>query len=124
MLLFRTLGGEFIPTLEEGDFAVETRVLPGSSITYTAEKAQQAAGLLLKHFPEVKEVVAKVGSSEIPTDPMPPEACDLIIVLKDKKDWTSADSREGLVDKMAARSAPFPASRSGFSSPFRCGLTS
>ncbi|MDO7845159.1 CusA/CzcA family heavy metal efflux RND transporter [Hymenobacter sp. M29] len=118
-LLFRTLGGEFIPTLEEGDFAVETRVLPGSSISYTAEKAQQAAGLLLKNFPEVKEVVAKVGSSEIPTDPMPPEACDLIIVLKDKKDWTSADSREGLVEKMSARLSTIPGVTFGFQQPIQ-----
>ena len=119
VLLFRTLGGEFIPTLEEGDFAVETRVLPGSSITYTAEKAQQAAGLLLKHFPEVKEVVAKVGSSEIPTDPMPPEACDLIVVLKDKKEWTSADTREGLVDKMSARLSTIPGVTFGFQQPIQ-----
>ncbi len=119
VLLFRTLGGEFIPTLEEGDFAVETRVLPGSSITYTAEKAQQAAGLLLKHFPEVKEVVAKVGSSEIPTDPMPTEACDLIIVLKDKKEWTSAHTREGLVDKMSARLSTIPGVTFGFQQPIQ-----
>ena len=119
LLLFRTLGGEFIPTLEEGDFAVETRVLPGSSITYTAEKAQQAAGLLLKNFPEVKEVVAKVGSSAIPTDPMPVEACDLIIVLKDKKDWTSADSREGLVDKMSAKLSNIPGVTFGFQQPIQ-----
>ena len=119
LLLFRTLGGEFIPTLEEGDFAVETRVLPGSSITYTAEKAQQAAGLLLKNFPEVKEVVAKVGSSAIPTDPMPVEACDLIIVLKDKKDWTSADSREGLVAKMSAKLSAIPGVTFGFQQPIQ-----
>jgi len=119
VLLFRTLGGEFIPTLEEGDFAVETRVLPGSSITYTAEKAQQAAGLLLKHFPEVKEVVAKVGSSEIPTDPMPTEACDLIIVLKDKKEWSSADTREGLVAKMSARLSTIPGVTFGFQQPIQ-----
>ncbi|WP_046243762.1 CusA/CzcA family heavy metal efflux RND transporter [Hymenobacter terrenus] len=119
VLLFRTLGGEFIPTLEEGDFAVETRVLPGSSITYTAEKAQQAAALLLRHFPEVKEVVAKVGSSEIPIDPMPPEACDLIVVLKDKKDWTSADSREGLAEKMSARLSTIPGVSFGFQQPIQ-----
>jgi cobalt-zinc-cadmium resistance protein CzcA len=119
VLLFRTLGGEFIPTLEEGDFAVETRVLPGSSITYTAEKAQQAAGLLLRHFPEVKEVVAKVGASEIPTDPMPPEACDLIVVLKDKKDWTSADSREELAEKMSATLRALPGVTFGFQQPIQ-----
>ena len=119
VLLFRTLGGEFIPTLEEGDFAVETHVLPGSSITYTADKAQQAAGLLLKGFPEVKEVVAKIGSSAIPTDPMPAEACDLIIVLKDRKDWTSASSREELVEKMSAKLSAIPGVTFGFQQPIQ-----
>ena len=58
---------------------MEMRTLTGSSLSYTADRAQQAGAILLKQFPEVKEVVAKVGSAEIPTDPMPVEACDLII---------------------------------------------
>jgi cobalt-zinc-cadmium resistance protein CzcA len=119
ILLFQTLGGEFIPTLEEGDFAVETRVLPGSSITYTAEKAQQAAGILLRNFPEVKEVVAKIGSSEIPTDPMPAEACDLIVVLKDRREWTSASNREELVEKMSAKLTRMPGVTFGFQQPIQ-----
>ncbi|RTQ47487.1 CusA/CzcA family heavy metal efflux RND transporter [Hymenobacter gummosus] len=118
-LLFRGLGGEFIPTLEEGDFAVETRVLPGSSISYTAEKSQQAAGILLREFPEVKEVVGKIGSSEIPTDPMPVEACDLIVVLKDRAEWTSAQSREELAEKMAARLERMPGVTFGFQQPIQ-----
>jgi len=102
LFLFNTLGAEFIPTLEEGDFAVETRVLTGSSLSKTIEAATQSSQVLLANFPEVKEVVAKIGSSEIPIDPMPVEACDLIVILKDKSEWTSAENREALAEKMQA----------------------
>lgn len=98
--VFNQLGGVFIPSLEEGDFAVETRVLTGSSIEMTLEAAQKASEILLNHFPEVKEVIGKIGTSEIPTDPMPIEACDLIIVLKDKSEWVSARSKDDLANKM------------------------
>ena len=98
--LFMSMGGEFIPTLDEGDFAVETRVMTGSSLSETIEASQKSARVLLDHFPEVKEVVAKIGSSEIPTDPMPVEACDLMVILKDKTEWTSAETRDELAEKM------------------------
>jgi cobalt-zinc-cadmium resistance protein CzcA len=117
--LFRTLGGEFIPTLSEGDFAVEMRVLTGSSLSYTIEQAQKASGILKKQFPEVKEVVAKIGAGEIPTDPMPVEAADLMIILKDQKDWTSATNREELADKMAAALSVMPGVTFGFQQPIQ-----
>ena len=119
VVLFRTLGGEFIPTLSEGDFAVEMRVLTGSSLSYTIEKAQQAGGILKKQFPEVREVVAKIGSSEIPTDPMPVEAADLMVILKDQQDWTSADNREALADKMAKALSIMPGVTFGFQQPIQ-----
>ena len=69
-LIFMRMGGEFLPTLEEGDYAIETRVLTGSSLSYTVEAAMKGSDVLLKEFPdEVAEVVGKIGSSEIPTDP-------------------------------------------------------
>ncbi|GAA4506710.1 CusA/CzcA family heavy metal efflux RND transporter [Hymenobacter ginsengisoli] len=117
--LFRTLGGEFIPTLSEGDFAVEMRVLTGSSLSYTIEQAQVAGGILKKQFPEVKEVVAKIGAGEIPTDPMPVEAADLMIILKDQKEWTSADNREELADKMAQALSVMPGVTFGFQQPIQ-----
>ncbi|MDO7854406.1 CusA/CzcA family heavy metal efflux RND transporter [Hymenobacter convexus] len=117
--LFRALGGEFIPTLSEGDFAVEMRVLTGSSLSYTIEQAQVAGRILKKQFPEVKEVVAKIGSSEIPTDPMPVEAADLMIILKDQQDWTSAPDREELADKMAQALSVMPGVTFGFQQPIQ-----
>ncbi len=99
-LVLLSLGGEFIPQLDEGDFAVETRIMTGNGLTETIDAASKSAQVLLDNFPEVKEVVGKIGSSEIPTDPMPVEACDLMIILKDKKEWTSAKTREQLAEKM------------------------
>jgi cobalt-zinc-cadmium resistance protein CzcA len=101
--IFLTMGGEFIPQLDEGDFAVEMRVLTGSSLSETVDAAQKAAGLIRKNFPdEVVEVVGKIGSSEIPTDPMPVEAGDLMIILKEKSAWKKATGREELAEKMQA----------------------
>lgn len=117
--LFSKMGGEFIPTLEEGDFAVETRLLTGSSLSETIGKVSLASGILMKQFPEVKEVIGKIGSAEIPTDPMPMEACDLTILLKPKKEWTSARSREELANKMQKALEAIPGVSFGFSQPIQ-----
>lgn len=95
------LGGEFIPTLEEGDFAVDTRVLTGSNLNTTIEYTQKAAHILKSKFPEVEKVVTKIGSGEVPTDPMPMEASDMMVILKDKSEWTSASSFNELAEKMS-----------------------
>ncbi|MBB4107428.1 CusA/CzcA family heavy metal efflux RND transporter [Pedobacter zeae] len=120
LIIFNYLGAEFIPTLEEGDFAVETRVLTGSSLSQTIEAATRASKVLKANFPEIKEVIGKIGSSEIPTDPMPVEACDLIIILKDKSDWTTASSRDELAGKMQARLEQYiPGVTFGFQQPIQ-----
>lgn len=100
---FKQLGAEFIPSLDEGDFAVETRLMTGTSLTKTIEATGKASQILLSNFPEVKKVVGKIGTAEIPTDPMPMEACDLMIILKDKEEWTSASSKEELAEKMQVK---------------------
>ncbi len=119
--LFATMGGEFIPTLDEGDFAVETRVLTGSSMSKTIDAMQKAAGVLLAQYPnEVKEVVSKIGSSEIPTDPMPIEAGDMIIMLKDKHLWTKATDRDELSELMTATlQTAVPGVAFGFQQPIQ-----
>lgn len=111
------MGGEFIPQLEEGDFAVETRLLTGSNLSNTIQATQQASGILLKKFPEVQKVVTKVGSAEIPTDPMPFEAADMMVILKDKKEWTSASSFNELSTKMTKALEEVPGITVGFQFP-------
>lgn len=119
LFVFINMGAEFIPTLDEGDFAVETRVLSGSSISQTIEAATRASKILLKQFPEIKEVIGKIGTSEIPTDPMPIEACDLMIILKDKSEWVSASSREELADTMSKALEDIPGVTFSFQQPIQ-----
>jgi len=111
------LGGEFIPTLEEGDFAVDTRVLTGSNLNTTIEYTQKAAGILTSRFPEVEKVVTKIGSGEVPTDPMPMEASDMMVILKDKEDWISAKTFDELAAKMQEALKEVPGITAGFQYP-------
>lgn len=111
------MGGEFIPSLEEGDFAVEMRILQGSNINETKKATTQAAHILLKQFPEVQKVVTKIGSAEIPTEPMPMDAGDMIIVLKPKKEWSSARSFPELSEKMSKALQVIPGLKTGFQFP-------
>jgi cobalt-zinc-cadmium resistance protein CzcA len=112
-----TLGGEFIPALEEGDFAVDTRVLTGSNLNTTIEYTTKAAHILKTQFPEVEKVVTKIGSGEVPTDPMPMEASDMMVILKDKKEWTSAKTFNELAEKMGKALKDIPGITAGFQYP-------
>ncbi|MBV2228028.1 MAG: CusA/CzcA family heavy metal efflux RND transporter [Sphingobacterium mizutaii] len=111
------MGGEFIPSLEEGDFAVDTRILPGSNLNTTIESVTKAAKILKTNFPEVEKVVTKIGSGEVPTDPMPMEASDMMVILKDKKEWTSARTFPEMADKMAKALEDVPGITVGFQYP-------
>lgn len=116
---FGRSGGEFIPTLEEGDFAVETRVVLGSSIDKTAAVCTELEAILLKQFPEVKSVVSKIGTSEIPTDPMPMESADMIIELKDKSEWVNGKTIPELAEKMKAAVSELPGVAFSFQQPIQ-----
>ena len=111
------MGGEFMPSLEEGDFAVETRVLPGSNLQTSMTAISQGAKILLDKFPEVQKVVGKTGSSEVPTDPMPIDASDMMVILKDKSEWTSASTFDELSAKMAKELEAVPGVSYGFQYP-------
>ena len=117
IILLSRMGGEFIPSLEEGDFAVDTRVLSGSNLTTTIESTQKAAHILKTRFPEVEKVVTKIGSGEVPTDPMPMDASDMMVILKDKKEWTSAKTFSELSEKMSKALEDVPGITVGFQYP-------
>ncbi len=117
VVILMSLGGEFMPQIEEGDFAVETRLLTGSNLSNTIQVTNQAASILLKKFPEVRKVVTKIGSAEIPTDPMPFEAGDMMVILKDKHEWTSAKTFPELSQKMTTALSEIPGISVGFQFP-------
>ena len=100
LFIFSRMGGEFIPNLDEGDFAAEISMAQGTSLTQMVKSTTQAEKILKEKFPEVKQAVSRIGSAEIPTDPMPIERADMMIALIPKKDWTSAKTKEELMEKM------------------------
>lgn len=117
VMVLLSLGGEFIPALEEGDFAVDTRVLTGSTLSTTIASTQKAAHILKTQFPEVEKVVTKIGSGEVPTDPMPMEASDMMVILKPKEEWTSAKTFSELAEKMGKALEVVPGVTAGFQFP-------
>ncbi|CAN1555811.1 COG3696 Putative silver efflux pump [Flavobacteriaceae bacterium] len=118
LFIFNSLGGEFIPELDEGDFATNYMIRQGSSLPQSIEVGTQLEKLALT-FPEVTEVVSKIGTSEIPTDPMPIESADLIMVMKDKKEWTTADNKEDLADIMNEKLSQIPGCNLSFEQPIQ-----
>jgi cobalt-zinc-cadmium resistance protein CzcA len=100
--IFPYLGAEFIPRLDEGDMAVQIGRLPSVSLSHSITIATQAEKILME-FPEVKTVISKTGRAEVATDPMGVEVSDLYIAMKPRSEWTSADSREELIEKMSEK---------------------
>lgn len=116
---FKFLGGEFIPSLEEGDFAVEMSMSQGTSLSQMVESCTKAEKLLKKEYPEIKQVVSRIGSAEIPTDPMPVERADIMIALKPKAEWTSAKTTPELMEKMEETLSAIPRLEAEISQPIQ-----
>lgn len=107
LVAFSRMGAEFIPQLQEGDYAFHCILPQGSSLSQSMETSMQASRIL-RSFPEVKEVVGKTGSAEVPTDPMPPEGSDLIIVLKPLNQWTTTKDYNKLAQMMEEKLQAIP----------------
>lgn len=116
-VIFLNMGGEFIPKLDEGDFALEARMAPGTSLPEMTKNMNKLEKILLDNFPEVKTVVTKIGAGEIPTDPMPIEGADIMVVLKEKSEWVSAESKTELAEKMEEALSILPGVDVEFSQP-------
>lgn len=99
IFLYSSMGGEFVPTLDEGDFVIQPILKTGTSLKNTIQITTEIEKILLKEFPEVKQVVTRIGAAEVPTDPMSMEESDVIIILKPKSEWVSASSKDELADK-------------------------
>lgn len=119
LLVFSRMGGEFIPTLEEGDLALHQILPPGSSLSQSVEISKIIQKKLLAEFPEVEDVVTKIGSAEIPTDPMPVETGDIMVIMKPKSEWTSANSRQEMFEKMEKSLKTIPGLAYEFTQPIQ-----
>ncbi|HYV94070.1 MAG TPA: CusA/CzcA family heavy metal efflux RND transporter [Chitinophagales bacterium] len=108
VFMFTRMGSEFIPTLEEGDLTVEIFLPQGTSLTKTVETYSMAEKILKEKFPEIKHAVTRIGSGEIPTDPMPIEAGDIMLAMKPMNEWTSAHSREEMQEEIEEALSDIP----------------
>ncbi|TAH40079.1 MAG: CusA/CzcA family heavy metal efflux RND transporter [Bacteroidetes bacterium] len=107
VFIFSKMGGEFIPTLQEGDFAFHCILPQGTSLSQSLETSMKASRLI-KEFDEVKMVVGKSGAAEVPTDPMPPEATDMMIILKPKSEWKRDISYDELAEEFEEKLNTIP----------------
>ena len=114
--LFSTMGGEFVPTLDEGDFVIQPVLKTGTTLSNTIELTTRMEQVL-KTFPEVKQIVSRIGAAEVPTDPMSMEESDIIITLKPAKEWTTAKTKDGLADKFKEALSVIPGVDFEFTQP-------
>ena len=119
LLLMSRLGAVFVPTLEEGDFAVELSMAQGTSLTQMVETCTKAEQILKQEIPEIKQVVTRIGSAEIPTDPMPVERADMLVALIPKAEWTSARTKNDLQEKMEEALGVIPCLDAEMSQPIQ-----
>ncbi|HRY99058.1 MAG TPA: CusA/CzcA family heavy metal efflux RND transporter, partial [Bacteroidales bacterium] len=117
--LFSRMGGEFLPTLEEGDLAAQMTLPPGTSLSESINTSTRAEQILLSKFPEVLEIVSKIGTAEVPTDPMAVEDADIMIVMKEKEEWVSAKDREEMMEKMKEALSVLPGANFEFTQPIQ-----
>ncbi|MDX5404283.1 MAG: CusA/CzcA family heavy metal efflux RND transporter [Bacteroidota bacterium] len=116
---FNRMGAVFLPDLEEGDLAMQMSVRPGSNLSESIQTSERVEQILLDNFPEVIHVVSKIGTAEVPTDPMAIEDADVMIVLKPKEEWTSAETREDLVAMMKEKLSAVPSATFEFTQPIQ-----
>src|SRR5690606_10518035 len=115
--IFSAMGGEFVPTLDEGDFVIQPVLKTGTSLGKTIEITTQIETILLDSFPEVEQVVSRIGAAEVPTDPMSMEESDVIIKLKPKDEWVSAESKDALAERFKEALAVIPGMEIEFTQP-------
>ena len=116
-IVFSRLGGEFVPTLDEGDFVIQPVLKTGTSLSKTVELTTQMEQILIGKFPEVEKIVSRIGAAEVPTDPMSMEEIDMIIKLKPRKEWVSAKTKEGLADRFKEELSVIPGIEYEFTQP-------
>lgn len=115
--LFTTMGGEFVPTLDEGDFVIQPVLKTGTSLSNTIATTTKIEQILIDKFPEIDQVISRIGAAEVPTDPMSMEESDVIITLKPKSEWVSAKTKDELADKFKEALSIIPGMEVEFTQP-------
>ncbi|MCU7217632.1 CusA/CzcA family heavy metal efflux RND transporter [Pseudomonas sp. VE 196-7] len=119
-VLTSRMGSEFVPSLSEGDFALQALRVPGTSLTQSVDMQQRLETLILAKVPEVERVFARTGTAEIASDPMPPNISDSYVMLKPKDQWPDPNkSRDTLMAELQAAAATLPGSNYELSQPIQ-----
>ena len=117
LFILSRLGSEFVPSLDEGDIAIQALRAPGTSLSQSVEM-QKDVEKLLKTFPEVNTVISRIGTAEVATDAMPPNIADTYVLLKPKKQWPKPrKTKEELIEKMEIALETLPGNNYEFSQP-------
>ena len=114
---FTQMGGEFIPQLDEGDIAFHAILKPGSSLSESIETTTKIERIVKAQFPEATDVISRIGVADVPTDPMPMDIADVFVILKPTDEWTSADSKAALIDKIKEAVSVVPGVNFEFTQP-------
>jgi heavy metal efflux pump (cobalt-zinc-cadmium) len=117
IVLFTRMGGEFIPQLDEGDLAFHAILKPGSSLSETVATTTRIEKLLKETYPEITTIASRIGVAEVPTDPMPMDIADVFVLLKPQDEWTSAENKDELIEKMKATVHTIPGVNYEFTQP-------
>ena len=115
--LFSRMGGEFVPTLDEGDFVIQPVLKTGTSLTKTVEMTTKMENILIDNFTEVDQIVSRIGAAEVPTDPMSMEEIDMIIKLNPRETWVNAETKEELAEKFKEALSVIPGVEFEFTQP-------
>jgi cobalt-zinc-cadmium resistance protein CzcA len=119
-LLATRMGSEFVPSLNEGDFAIQALRIPGTSLTQSVAMQQQLEKTLKEKYPEIDRIFARTGTAEIASDPMPPNISDGYIMLKPQDEWPEPrKSRDELLGAVQQTVATLPGSNYEFSQPIQ-----
>ena len=119
-LIAARMGSEFIPSLNEGDFAIQALRIPGTSLTQSLTMQQQLESTLKAKFPEIDRVFARTGTAEIASDPMPPNISDGYVMLKPQDEWPDPKrTRDDLLAAVQAEAAKLPGQNYEFSQPIQ-----
>ena len=116
--LFSRMGAEFIPQLDEGDFAFQAFLKPGTSLSEVEKASTRIEQIVLQNFPdEIESIQSRIGVADLPTDPMPIDIADIFVILKPQDEWTKVETKQELIEKVKEKVSVLPGINYEFTQP-------
>jgi cobalt-zinc-cadmium resistance protein CzcA len=118
IFMFSRMGAEFIPQLDEGDFAFQAFLKPGTSLSEVEKTSTRIEQTVMENFPdEIESIQSRIGVADLPTDPMPIDIADIFVILKPQDEWTKVESKQELIDKVKEKVSVLPGINYEFTQP-------